>query len=58
MRERAVRSWNPMRYLNLLIVISKKIWDLKKRNMIHVSVDGWRSAIIVQNLDNKNFGIF
>ena len=36
----------------------QKILNLSKRIMIYISVDGWRFVIIVQNLDNKNFGMF
>ena len=36
----------------------QNILNLSKKSMIYVSVDGWRFAITIQNLDNKNFGMF
>ena len=46
-----VRNWNPIGHLNFLIgiriVISKKNWDLNKRKIIYVSVEGRRFVITI-----------
>ena len=44
------KKLKPKRHLNLLIGISKKIWDLNKRKMIYVSVDGWGFVIPVYRI--------